>query len=173
LVKANNALDLTNAFCLEIFQSVIQNGFMPTRFPTQKEIEAKRTALKETIAIGKQAEKDLAKLEETIKTISALVEDDEKGIIIAYELNTGVTRPKRVFSPLAKIAEAVIRACGGPLHINQLMMEMKDRGWVSSGDYNLDMKNVFNSLSVNKKFSNLGKNTWDLTENVKKGEVSK
>ena len=151
---------------------------MPTRFPTPEDIEAKRSALLKKIAIGKRAEQDLEKLEQSIKALAALVEfggEDFQEMLNAPlpplpELTQApASRPKRVFSPLAEFAEAAIRKYG-KLHIDELMKKMAELGWLSAADYKLDSKNVFNSLSANKKFTNLGMNQWDLTENVKKNE---
>jgi hypothetical protein len=145
--------------------------------PTPEEIEAKINELREKIAIGKQAEQDLDKLEKNLVAIAELIKaagppQETFAPPTGLKFTVASYRPKREFSPLANMAEAVIHRYGAR-HINDLMENMKSIGWESSGDHNLDYKNVYNCLAVNKKFTNLGKNIWDLTENVKKGEVSK
>ena|SRR5258708_1751959 len=134
------------------------------KFPTQEQIEARRSDLLEKIAIGKRAQADLEKLEESLKYVTALVEimHEEPQDTPERPIWTP-NRPKRVFTPLASFAEAAIREYG-QLHIDELIKKMNQRRWLSSGDQKLDMKNVFNTLSVNKKFVNLGRNIWDLKE---------
>jgi hypothetical protein len=39
---------------------------------------------------------------------------------------------------------------------------MRKIGWISTGDDRVDMKNVFASLSTNRRFENLGRNVWAL-----------
>jgi hypothetical protein len=143
---------------------------MATGFPTLEQIEAKRSALLKKIAIGKQAEQELAKLEESVKALSALIDISEDipsdtpdtQDRVTY-LTAAGTRPKRVTNPLSEFAETAIRT-KGKLHIDELMIEMIGLGWQATDDYKLNMKNVFNSLAVNKKFKNLGRNIWTLAE---------
>jgi hypothetical protein len=134
------------------------------RYPEASEVEAIRRDLQQRISDGKEAEAELSQLEEWLKAgesiFSRLKAAGGDGM-------TGATfrEPLKV-NRLASSAESVLKRTG-KLHINPLMDQMRKEGWISTGDNHKDMKNVYASLSKNKRFANLGRNVWDL---AKEGE---
>jgi hypothetical protein len=137
---------------------------MVMRFPEPHEIESRRRELEQKIADGEKAKEDLAKLYEWVKMGDALIPVGKatagKPKIERYALNL---RTGRKTSPLSSYAEKVLTR-SGKLHITVLMAQMRKDGWVSTGEDPADQKNIYNTLAVNKKFVNLGRNIWDMRE---------
>lgn len=122
-------------------------------------IEALRCELQRRVSDGKQAEAELARLEEWLKTGHALLSSLNSGV--ATENPEIRIREVGKQNPLSSVAEEVLKR-SGRLHINALIDQMRKQGWVSTGDKRLDMKNVFSVLSRSKRFTNVGRNIWDL-----------
>ena len=134
------------------------------RFPALHDVETRRRELKEKIAEGERAKKDLAQLDEWVNAGNALFSLAQSPAAPAVVSGTGPKfRRAGKSNPLASYAEGVLRR-RGKLHINLLMEQMRQNGWISTGDNRRDMKNVNSSLSANKRFVNLGRNVWNLAE---------
>jgi hypothetical protein len=133
------------------------------RFPEPHEIETRRSVLRQKVDEGKRAEQELLVLEEWLNKVDSLFPltsaDPSGGPVFR--------KPVRGSNPLSLFAEKVLKRFG-KLHMDELIIHMREEGWVSTGDNKLDSKNVFNSLSVNNKFVNLGRNVWDLVKEAGK-----
>ena len=130
------------------------------RIPEQHEIEDKMREFEARIADGEKAKLEKAQLEEWLKISAALFPTGD-GKPKASGAHSKFKRERVRLNPLASYAEAILTK-DGALHINVLMGKMREAGWISTNDDRVDMKNVNSSLSANKKFVNLGRNTWDL-----------
>jgi hypothetical protein len=127
------------------------------RFPEPNAIQTRRRELEAKIAEGERAKEELSKIDEWLKVGAELIPEvqQQDG---AIRIRPAATKGD---NPLSQYAETIL-AANGKLHVKLLMHEMRKIGWISTGDDRVDMKNVFASLSTNKRFENLGRNVWVL-----------
>jgi hypothetical protein len=127
--------------------------------PSPEEINARRMDLLQKIAIGKQAEKELEELDASLKKLAGMFApkiDPSKD-----DLPTSVT-PR-----LTDLAEEILRSFQ-KLYIEDLLYQLRQRGWGGSGNLALDKKNLYNTLAGSKRFTNAGRNYWMLTKEEEK-----
>ena len=127
------------------------------RSPEPEAIEMRRRELEGKIAEGERAREELSKIDEWLKIGAELIPR------LRQEDSSLKIRPvaTKTENSLSQYAEKVL-AANGKLHVKLLMHEMRKLGWISTGDDRVDMKNVFASLSANKRFENLGRNVWTM-----------
>lgn len=74
---------------------------------------------------------------------------------------------------LAALAEDILKSQEN-LHASDLLILLREKGWVGSGDAKKDIRNIASTLGLKKDiFKNYGNNTWGLLSRFEEGEMMK
>lgn len=138
----------------------------PLEDMTIRELRELRGSLLAKIDLGNRASEHLEKLgilHEWSKEAALIVQQSRRDDGVSENTILRIPRKRN----LSTSAERALMKAGQPLHMRELIIAMEEEGWVRTGEYQADMKNVFASLSVKSGFVNLGRNVWDLVKSKK------